>query len=158
MGADKNSFRRMNSAYVPNSQPRVPTGVFQGRVVTTDLPTLGTNPNSKQQRSATQKAKDLGDLHSLGQTVRMGQEDRPRGPGGPSASTGRTIRKCHWNFQYYTSKTDRLSSTRGPSAPRGLSGLSSRTVRQTLCNQKHTTKRIERKANKNTRRTRRTAS
>jgi hypothetical protein len=35
---------RENSAYTPNSQLRVPTRVCQGHVVTTVLPTLGTNP------------------------------------------------------------------------------------------------------------------
>jgi hypothetical protein len=38
MGADKNSSRRMNSAYALNSQPRIPARVCQGHVVTTDLP------------------------------------------------------------------------------------------------------------------------
>ena len=110
MGADKNSSRRMNSAYAPNSRPRIPTRVCQGHVVTTDLPTLGTNPNSKQHGSATQEAKDLGNLHSLGQTVRVEAADCPRRPGGPSARTWRTVRKCHPNFQYCTSNN-------GPSVP-----------------------------------------
>jgi hypothetical protein len=61
----------MNSTYAPNSQPRIPTWVCQGHVVTTDLPTLGTNPNSKQHGCATQEEKDLGNLQSLGWTVRM---------------------------------------------------------------------------------------
>jgi hypothetical protein len=42
-------LQRENSAYSPHSQPRIPTRVCQGHVVTTDLPTLGTNP--KQSRS-----------------------------------------------------------------------------------------------------------
>jgi hypothetical protein len=46
MGVDKNSSRRMNSAYTPNSQLRSPTRTCQGGVVTTDLPTLGTSPNT----------------------------------------------------------------------------------------------------------------
>jgi hypothetical protein len=91
MGADKNSFRGSNSVYVPNSQPRFPTRVCQGHVVTTDLPTLETNPSSKQHGSATQEEKDLGDLRSLGRTVRMDQADCARGPGGPSAGSLRTI-------------------------------------------------------------------
>jgi hypothetical protein len=53
MGADKNSSWSLNSAYSPNSQPMIPTWVCQGQVVTMDLPTLGTNPNSKQYGSAT---------------------------------------------------------------------------------------------------------
>jgi hypothetical protein len=60
MGADKKSSRRMNSAYAPTSKPRIPTRVCQGHIVTMDLPTLGTNSNSKQHGSANQEAKDLG--------------------------------------------------------------------------------------------------
>jgi hypothetical protein len=37
-------LQRENSAYAPNPQPRIPTQACQGRVVTTDLPTLGTSP------------------------------------------------------------------------------------------------------------------
>jgi hypothetical protein len=75
----------MNSAYAPNSQPRILIRVCQSHVVTTYLPTLGTNPNSKQHRSATQEAKDLGNLQSPGRTVHMG--------GGLSARARRTFRK-----------------------------------------------------------------
>jgi hypothetical protein len=87
MGADKNSFQRMNSICAPNSQPRILTRVYQGRVVTTDLPTLGSNPNSKQHGSATQEANNLGNLRCLGRTVRGDLADRPRGPGGLSAGS-----------------------------------------------------------------------
>jgi hypothetical protein len=66
----------MNSAYALESQPRIPTRICQGRVVTTDL------PNSKQHGSATQEAKDLGNMQSLGRTVRMEGADCPRGGGG----------------------------------------------------------------------------
>jgi hypothetical protein len=38
-------LQRENSAYAPNSQPRIPTRVCQGSVVTADLPTLGATPN-----------------------------------------------------------------------------------------------------------------
>jgi hypothetical protein len=82
MRADKNSFRRSNSAYVPNSQPSFPTRVFQGRVVTTDLPTLGTNPKQSQSESKTKE--DL--------ATAKAQEDGPRGWGKLSTSTGRTVR------------------------------------------------------------------
>jgi hypothetical protein len=37
-------LRRENSGYARNSQPRIPTRVCQGRVVTSDLPTLEANP------------------------------------------------------------------------------------------------------------------
>jgi hypothetical protein len=86
MRVDKNSSRRMNSVYAPNSQPRVLTRVCQGRLVTTDLPTLRTNSNSKQYGSATQEAKDLGTLRSSRWTVRDGRADVLRGAGGQSAS------------------------------------------------------------------------
>jgi hypothetical protein len=78
MGANKNSFLRMNSTYVPNSQPRVPTRVCQGHVVTTDLPTLGTNPKQFQSESETQEAKGLGNLQWLEWTVRKEGVDCPR--------------------------------------------------------------------------------
>jgi hypothetical protein len=66
MGADKNSSLRMNLAYAPNSQPRITTRVCQGHIVTTYLPTLGTNPNSKKHKSATQEAKNLGNPQCQG--------------------------------------------------------------------------------------------
>jgi hypothetical protein len=87
MGAYKKSSRRSNSAYVPNSQPRIPTWVFQGRVVTTDLPTLGTNPKQSQRESETQEAKELATLCSLGRTVLDVLVDGPRGAGGWSTRT-----------------------------------------------------------------------
>jgi hypothetical protein len=37
-------LQRENSADAPNSHPRIPAQVYQGHVVTTDLPNLGTNP------------------------------------------------------------------------------------------------------------------
>jgi hypothetical protein len=81
MGANKNSSRRSNSTYTPNSQPNIPTRVCQGRVVTTDLPTLGTNPKQSQSESETQEAKDLATL-------------RTPGGGGLSATSGRTVREA----------------------------------------------------------------
>jgi hypothetical protein len=158
MGADKNSSRKMTSAYAPNSQPMILTRVRQGHVVTTDLPTLGTNPNSKQHGSTTQEAKDLSNLQWPGRTVRMEGADCPRGPGGPSASTGRTVRNWFPNLQYRTAK-DRLSAaTRGPSAMGGPSALSSRTVHRTSGNQNHRNKQIEKKRRKISRRTGQTPS
>jgi hypothetical protein len=150
MGVDKNSYQGMNSAYVLISQPRIPTRFCQGCIVTTDLPTLGTNPNSKQHGRATQEPKDLGNLHSLGRTVRVEGADCPQGQGRPSASTGWLVRKCHPNFQYCTSNN-------WPSARRRLFALTPRTVRQTSSNQKYQTKRILTRARKNMWRTRRTA-
>jgi hypothetical protein len=103
----------MNSAYAPKSQQRIPTRVCQGRIVTTDLPTLGTNPNSKQYGSTTQEANDLGNLRCLG--------DRPHGPGGPSAGSRRTVRKYLQNHQYCTSKNE-------PSVPYQWTVRASQTV------------------------------
>jgi hypothetical protein len=84
-------------AYAPNSQPRIPTRVCQGRVVTTDLPTLGTDPNSIQHGSTTQKAKDIGNLEVpgrlsavSGRTVREEGADCPRGGHIPSENATRT--------------------------------------------------------------------
>jgi hypothetical protein len=91
MGADKNSSQRLNSAYAPNSQPRIPTQVFQGRIVTTDLPTLGTNPKQSQSESKTQEAKDLATLRKPRRTVRGDQADSPHGSGGRSARLWWTI-------------------------------------------------------------------
>jgi hypothetical protein len=98
----------MNSAYAPNPQSRVPTRVFQGCVVTTDLPTLGTNPNSKQHGSTTKEAKDLGNLRCLGRTVRGALADSPRGAGSRSKNETRTTSAAPRN-------TDGQYPTRGRS-------------------------------------------
>jgi hypothetical protein len=142
MGADKNSSRRMNLAYAPNPQPRIPTRTCQGRVVRKDLPTLGTSPKPIQRGSTTQKARDLGNLESTTWTVRSVRADCPRGGHGPSEIATRTSSTA-------PRKTDRLWWTRGPSA-------SSRTVRhsstdrpQTSCTKNPPTKWIEREALKN---------
>jgi hypothetical protein len=84
MGADKSSSQRSNSAYAPNSQPRIPTRVCQARVVTMDLPTLGTNPKQTQSESESQEAKDLAPLRSLG---------------GPSVWRRRTVRRGRWTVR-----------------------------------------------------------
>jgi hypothetical protein len=93
MGADKNSSLWLNSAYTPNSQLWIPTRVCQGHVVTMDLLTLGTNPNSIQHGSTTQRAKDLGNLESTRRTVRSVRADCPRGGRGLSARRVRTVRE-----------------------------------------------------------------
>jgi hypothetical protein len=79
-------LQRENSAYVPNSQPRIPTRVCQGYIVTTDLPTLGTNPKRSQSRSTSQEAKDLAALRNTKWTVRGDRADGPHGTGGRFAS------------------------------------------------------------------------
>jgi hypothetical protein len=70
-------LQRENPAYVPNSQPRIPTRVCQGHVVTMDVPTLGTNPKQSGSRSTTQEAKDLATLRSATRTVE--DQERPSG-------------------------------------------------------------------------------
>jgi hypothetical protein len=93
LGAIKNSSRRSNSAYAPNSQPRNPTRVCQGRIATTELPTIRTNPKQSQRKNETQEAKDLAALRNTRRTVRKHRADCPRGLGGPPASLLRTVRK-----------------------------------------------------------------
>jgi hypothetical protein len=94
----------MNSAYALNSQPRVPTRVCQGHVVTTDLPTLETNPNSKQHGSASQEVKDLGNLQCLGRTVRGALVDSQQGARECPARSRRMVQKWNQNNKYCTSK------------------------------------------------------
>jgi hypothetical protein len=84
MGANKNSSRMMNSAYAPNSQPRIPTRVCHGHVVTMNLPTLGINPNSKQHGSTTQEARELNQICRV-------QTNSLQGNGGQSARLWRTV-------------------------------------------------------------------
>jgi hypothetical protein len=132
----------MNSAYTPNSQLRIPTRVCQGHVVTTDLPTLGTNPNSIQHGSTTQKAKDLGNLESARRTVCSVRADCPRGGHGPSEIATRTSSTA-------PRKTDRPWWTRGPSALSRTVRHSSTDRPQTSCTKNPPTKWIERKALKN---------
>jgi hypothetical protein len=99
MGADKNSSRRMNSAYAPNSQPRVPTRVLP-RSHRQNGPTDPSNkPKQSQGKTETQEAKDLGNMQWPGQTVRMEGADYPWAPGGPSASSWRTVRNWFPNLQ-----------------------------------------------------------
>jgi hypothetical protein len=139
MGADKNSSSRPNSAYAPNSPPRIPTRVCQGRVVTTDLPTLGTNPRQSQSESETQESKDLAIMRSLGQTVRGVLADGlKKNPDQP--------------LQHLKIRTIRTLPGDGPGVTCAV-----RTIRQTCSNQKHLAQQIETKRTKNTRRPRRTA-
>jgi hypothetical protein len=86
----KNSSRTSNLAYVPNSRPRIPTRVCQGRIVTMDLSTLRTNPKQSQSESETQEAKDLATLRNTRQTVRDLWGEHPHGLGGSSVGLRRT--------------------------------------------------------------------
>jgi hypothetical protein len=86
-------LQRENSAYTPNSQPRILTRVFQGNIVTTDLPTLGTNHRQSRSESKTQGAKDIATQHCNRRTIRKHLADCPHGLGGLSAGLRRTVRK-----------------------------------------------------------------
>jgi hypothetical protein len=50
-------LQRENSAYASNSQPRIPTWVCQGSVVTVDLPTLGATPNDPEVKAKLKERK-----------------------------------------------------------------------------------------------------
>jgi hypothetical protein len=88
--------------FAPNSQSGIPTRVCQGHVVTTILPTLGTNPKQSQSRSTNQEAKDLATQRTTRRTVREPTVDRLRGSGGLSendsqaSSTAPTITDHLW--------------------------------------------------------------
>jgi hypothetical protein len=87
-------LQRENSVYAPNSQPRIPTRVCEGSVVTTNLPTLGANPKRSQSERETQGAKNLAAQHWTRRTVRKYRADRPRGLGGLFADTRWTVREA----------------------------------------------------------------
>jgi hypothetical protein len=82
-------LQREDSAYTPNSQPRIPTRVCQGRVVTMDLPTLGTNSKQSQSGSTAQKAKHLVALGGTKRTVRGDRADGLRVTDGRSEKESR---------------------------------------------------------------------
>jgi hypothetical protein len=82
-------LQRENSAYAPNSQPRIPTRVCQGHVVTIDLPTLGTNAKQFQSGRTTQEAKDLAAPRGTRRTVRGDRADGPRVTDGQSEKESR---------------------------------------------------------------------
>jgi hypothetical protein len=149
-------LQRENSAYAPNSQPRIPTQVCQGHVVTMDLPTLGTNPKQPQSESTNQEAKDLAALQYTRQTIRGLQADRPRGYGGPYASCDGLSKKRSPITSTAPSITDCPRWANGPSAPPRTVRHSSTDRLQTSCHKNPPTKRIKQKTRKNSRRTRKT--
>jgi hypothetical protein len=122
MGANKNSSRRMNSDNAPNSQPRIPTRVCQGHVVTTDLPTLGTNPNSKQHGSATQEAKDLGNLRRSGRTIREAPVDSSHRGRRQSENQPRTSSTTPRKTNVYSLPADGPIRVNSPATLGGQSG------------------------------------
>jgi hypothetical protein len=150
---------RENSAYTPNSQPRIPTRVCQGHVVTTDLPTLGTNPKRSRSGSTKQEAKDLVVLRTLWRTV--------LDPGAYGPQSGLTVRYPRADGPLIATERPASTQARGRSVPRprtvreqlvprGRSATSRRTVDQTPPDQKQLANRIEMKTLKNVRRTLRT--
>jgi hypothetical protein len=129
----------------------MPTWVCQLQVVTTERPTLGASSDSKQHKSTTQRARDLGNLRCTGRTVHGGRADwrednvdYPWDHGGPSKIATRT-------------SSSALRKMDCPWWTRGLSA-SSRTIQHssTSCTKNKPAKRIEQKTRKNMRRTRRT--
>jgi hypothetical protein len=128
-----------NSAYTPKSQPKIPTRVCQGRVVTADLPTLGTNPKRTQRESETQRSKGLScPANTLA--------DSPRPWGRRPAVTGRTIRYPRADGPLITTerpgkhpntRTVRTWSSDGPRATRAA-----RTVRDPQADSPATTRTI----------------
>jgi hypothetical protein len=79
-------LQRENSAYTPNSQPRIATRVCQSHVVIKDVPTLGTKLQTIPKRKH--------DSRSKGLSCPAGYlADRPQPPGGPSARTRWTVRE-----------------------------------------------------------------
>jgi hypothetical protein len=67
-----------------------------------DLPTLGISHNSKPSGRTTQEQKDLGNLHSLRQTIREDRTNRPKLQTEPPV----TYRK-KWTVRWFT--TDSLT-------------------------------------------------
>jgi hypothetical protein len=119
-------FQRENSAYIPNSQPRIPTQVCQGHVVTADLPTLRANPKRSQSGSKTQEVKDLAILRSAGRTVREPGADGPLPMGGPSVDRNRTTRRAPQHadgpYQVLGRSASNWCRTDGPRPLGGRSG------------------------------------
>jgi hypothetical protein len=137
-------LQRENPAYTPNSQPRIPTRVCQGHVVTADLPTLGTNPKRSQSGSTIQEAKDLAVLQQPWRTVRDPRADGLLPTGGRSDNHNRMTRRAPNDADgpYLVLKR----SVPGPRTgceqlvPRGRSATPTRTVRQTPSGQNQTAK------------------
>jgi hypothetical protein len=75
-----------NTAYIPNSQPRIPTWVCQGHVVTMYLLTLGTNPQTVPKWKHESRSNGLSNPAQY-------QADCSRAPGGLSVSPRRTVRE-----------------------------------------------------------------
>jgi hypothetical protein len=153
-------LRRENSAYTPNSQPRIPTRVFQGHIVTTDVPTLGTNPKQSQRGSTKQEAKDLATLQQPRRTIRGHLANCPRSPRGRSTTHG-GLSVIHKKNDPTGTSTRRRSvprpqTVREQLVPRGQSATSGRTVHSTPSHQKTLANRIKTKVLKNMRRTQRT--
>jgi hypothetical protein len=116
-----------NSAYAPNSQPRIPTRVCQGHVLTTNLPILGTNSKQSQSGSTNQEAKDLATLTA----------DRPRGTSklfekdSQTSSTAPTITDRLWRHLGPSVTTPSSRTVRGPQADCSPNSLQLKTAGKT---------------------------
>jgi hypothetical protein len=118
---------RENSAYTQNSQPRIPTRVCQGHVVTSDVPTLRTIPNRSQSGSTKQEAKDLAILKQPGRTVRGHHANGPRHTADCPLNTNRTTQPapCHADGPYHVLGRSASNSCRAES-PRRPGGRSAK--------------------------------
>jgi hypothetical protein len=109
-------------------------------VVTADLPTLGTNPNSKQHGSATQEAQDLGNLKCLGQTVRSALADGLQGAGGRSENETRTTSTAPRNtYGLYSTLGRSMSNSCRVDGSRAPGGRSTNTLQQNTARPKDRT-------------------
>jgi hypothetical protein len=88
MGADKNSSPKRELGLDPKFTTKDFHTSFQGHVVMTDVPTLGTNPKRSQSGSTNQEAKDLAVRQQSRRTVRGPGANCPRPPRGRSAPHG----------------------------------------------------------------------
>jgi hypothetical protein len=153
LGADKNSSPKRELGLYPK---------FTTKDSHTSLPRLRshdgrTNPRNKPQTIPKRKHEPRSKGLSYPAAT---QADCPRSPRGRSATHGGRSVKRRQNDQTRTStrgrSVPRPRTVREQLVPRGLSATSGRTVRQTTFHQKPLANRIETKALKNTRRTRRT--
>jgi hypothetical protein len=112
-------------ACTPNSPPRIPTRVCQGHVVTTDVPTLGTNSKRSQSGSTKQEAKDLAVLKQPRRTVRGHRADGPRPTADGPLNTNRTTQPTplRADGSYHALRRSASNSCRAdyPRRPGGLS-------------------------------------
>jgi hypothetical protein len=113
----------MNSAYVPNPQPR-DSHTSLARSHGHNGPTNPRNkPKLKRTRKRNSRSKGLTGLRDTRRTVRKAGADSPRGGGGQSTRSRRTVWKSQQNHQCCTLKNGRSTSNScradGPRCPSG---------------------------------------